>query len=91
MPAFIALGSPFGLGGHTPGWDFWPLLGVVVCLLLLHFVLEVRIRLPFVLGSVILGSVFASVVNAWGVAIGLGAAMALALAARLILSAHPSR
>lgn len=67
------------------------MLGVAVCLLLLRFVLEVRIRPLFLLGSVILGSVFASVVNAWGVAIGLGAAMGLAFAARLILSAHPSR
>jgi hypothetical protein len=91
VSSLIAVGSPFGLGGQTPGWDFWPLLGIVGCLLLLRFVLEVRIGLPFVLGSVIVGSVFASVVNVWGVSIGLGAAMALAFAARLILSAHPSR
>jgi hypothetical protein len=90
VSSLIAVGSPFGLGGHTTGWDFWPLLGIVGCLLLLRFVLEVRLRLPFLLGSVILGSVFASVVDVWGVAIGLGAAIALALAARFILSAHPS-
>lgn len=87
----VAMGSPFGLGGGAPGWDFWPLLGFVGCLLLLRFVLEVRISLPLALGCVILGSVFASVVNVWGVAIGFGGAMALAFAARLILSAHPSQ
>ena len=79
------------MGGTTAGWDFWPLLGIVGCLLLVRFVIEVRIRLPFVLGSVIFGSVFASVVNVRGVAVASGVAISLAFAVRLILSAHLSR
>lgn len=91
VSSIIAVGSRLGLGGNSPGWDFWPLLGIVGCLLLVRFVIEVRIRIPFVLGSVISGSVFASVVNVWGVAAGLGLAIALAFVVRLILSGHPSR
>lgn len=84
------MGSPLGLGGRSPGWDFWPLVGILACLLLLRFVIEVRLRLPLVLGSVVLGSVFASVVNAYGVTVGFGTAIALAFAVRLIHVAHPA-
>ena len=88
--SLISMGSPLGLSGRSSGWDFWPLVGILACLVLLRFVIEVRLRIPLVLGSVILGSVFASVVNVCGVAAGLGTAIALAFAVRLILAAHPS-
>jgi len=86
----VGMGVPLPLGGPSSGWDYWPLAGFIGCLLLLRFVVEVRLRWPLVLTCLLLGTVFASMVDAWGIAVGLGAAMGLALLARLTRPApHP--
>jgi hypothetical protein len=79
----IALGAPTGLGGGAPGWNYWPLVGFFGSLLLLRYVVDVRIRAPLVIACFVIGSIFAAVVDAWGIAAGLAAAVALALLARL--------
>ena len=91
MLRFIAMGVPLPLGGGAPSeWDYWPVAGFIGSLLLLRFVVDVRLRWPLVLGCLLLGTIFASVVDAWGIATGLGAGMGLALLARLArLSPYP--
>jgi hypothetical protein len=87
MLRVIALGVPFPLGNPgsgATGWDLWPAVGFIGCLLLLHYVVEVQLRWPLVLICIILGTILASVVNAWGTAAGLGLAMAGAMMARLL-------
>jgi hypothetical protein len=87
MLRLIAMGVPFPLGdpsSATSGWDFWPVAGFIGCLMLLRYVVEVRLHWPLVLACLILGTILASVVDAWGIPAGLGMAMAGAMLARLL-------
>lgn len=80
----IALGSPTGLGGGVSGWNYWPLVGFFGSLLLLRYVVDVHIRIPLIIACLVLGTLFAAAVDAWGVAAGCAAAVAIALFARLL-------
>jgi hypothetical protein len=80
----LALGVPLPLGGGASEWDYWPLVGAIGSLLLLRYVVDVRLRWPVVLGCLLLGTIFASAVDAWGIVVGLAAAVGLALFARLL-------
>jgi hypothetical protein len=80
----IAMGVPFPLGGGSSEWDYWPLAGFVGSLLLLRYVVDVQLRWPLVIGCLLLGTIFGSMVDAWGIATGLAAALGLALFARLL-------
>lgn len=87
MLHLIAMGVPFPLGDPSSGatgWDFWPVAGFIGCLLLMRYVVEVRLHWPLVLACLILGTILASVVDAWGIPAGLGLAMAGAMVARLL-------
>jgi hypothetical protein len=84
MLRILAMGSPTGLGGGVSGWNYWPLLGFFGSLLLLRYVVDVRIRVPVVLACIVIGTLFAAAVDAWGIATGLAAAVAIALLARLL-------
>ena len=74
--------SPWG--GGSSEWDYWPLVGVIGSLLLIRYVVDVRLRWPVVVGCLLLGTIFASMVDAFGIVIGLAAAVGLALFARLL-------
>lgn len=90
MLRLIATGVPLPLGGPPSSWDYWPIAGFIGSLLLLRYVVEVRLNWPLVIGCLLLGTILASVVDTWGIAAGLGAALGLAVAARLTLPApHP--
>ena len=90
MLRWLAMGTPAGLGGGgAAGFDFWPLVGFFGAILLLRYVVDVRVRVPVILGCLVVGTLFASVVNALGIAFGLAAAVGLAQFARLLrLSPH---
>ena len=84
MLRLLAMGSPTGLGGGVSGWNYWPLLGFFGSLLLLRYVVDVRIRVPVVIACIVIGTLFAAAVDAWGIAAGCAAAVAIALFARLL-------
>ena len=80
----LAMGSPTGLGGGVPGWNYWPILGFVGSLILLRYVVDLRIRVPVVIACIVIGTLFAAAVDAWGIAAAMAAAVAIALLARLL-------
>jgi len=65
--------------------------GFIGSLLLLRYVVDVRLRWPLVLACLLLGTIFASVVDAWGISTGLGLGMGIALLARLARPAPQAR
>jgi hypothetical protein len=84
---FLAMGVPLPLGGPSSAWDYWPVAGFIGSLWLLRYVVDVRLRWPLVLSCLLLGTIFASVVDAWGISAGLASAMGIALLARLVRAA----
>ncbi len=91
MLRFLAMGTPLPLGGPSSGWDYWPAAGFIGSLLLLRYVVDVQLRWPLVVGCVLLGTIFASVVDAWGIATGLAFGVGVALFVRLFrLAPHSS-
>jgi hypothetical protein len=90
MLRFLAMGVPLPLGGPNSAWDYWPVVGFIGCLLLLRYVVDVPLRWPLVLSSLLVGTIFASVVDAWGISTGLALGMGIALLVRLARAApHP--
>jgi hypothetical protein len=62
----LALGHP-GWPAPTPSWDWWPLVGIVLVLLIGTRSLGLHVTVPMVAVAVGLGPCFATVVHAWGV------------------------
>ena len=75
----MALGHP-GWPAPTPSWDWWPLVGVVLVLLIGTRSLGLHLTVPIVAVAIALGPCFATVVHAWGVA----PAVALVMATRAV-------
>ena len=79
MLRFLAMGVP-GWPRPSTHWDWWPFLGVLATLLVARS-LRLRLNVPLVVASFVLGPVFAWGIHAWGV-IPIVSGVALLLASR---------
>lgn len=62
----IAVGVP--LWPHlSPGWDWWPIVGIAVMLSILRGSLGASFSLPMLAAAMLGGALFASSIHAWGV------------------------
>jgi len=64
----IAVGWNAPLGDPSiHGWDFWPIVGILIALFFVRRVLRKPLTLPSIICSFFAGTVFASAVDRFGV------------------------
>jgi hypothetical protein len=76
----VALGHP-GWPAPSATWDWWPLLGFVLALLVSTRSLGLHVSIPVIAVAIAVGPFFATVVHAWGV----GPALVVVFAVRWLV------
>jgi hypothetical protein len=85
MVAFFAVGGPNTLSGQSTAWDLKPVLAFACSLLLVRAFVGIRISWAVVAASLLVGTVLASLTDAWGVVPAISLALTVALLLRLVI------
>jgi hypothetical protein len=87
----LSVGVPV-LTGPAEGWDFWPLIGVPLALLLVFRWLRLGRRVWIAVIAIVLGLAWADAISAWGILpVTAGSACIAAVATFIRRGRRPSR
>jgi hypothetical protein len=86
--ALFCVGVPLWPHPST-GWDWWPVVGVIVAFAIMRWCCDLRSAAPVLLVAVVLGAPFSWSIHAWGVLATSLAIAAISVAARWIVVRWP--